>query len=549
MVVRVTLVITITICSIYLPPKSKFTKDELQNLINQLPEPYIILGDFNGHNPLWGGNHTNGAGKITEDLIQQNQLYIFNDGSYTYLHPGHGTYSAIDLTLCSPSLAPSFDWEVTKDTMSSDHFPIFLTAATSESDTTSKYWNFKRADWHKFTEMCNEQLTPEQDMSIESFTDALHNICNKTIPKTKQRSKPNNQWFDQECKNSIQDRKKAQRQYFKQRTAENLKAYKISRARAKRIIKQKKRESWKSYVSSITEGTPPNTIWKMIRKMKNKGQRTFSHLKLGQMKIETKKDIVNTLAETFLENSSSNKYNTTFLEHKYSSEQEQLDFTSDNLEVYNKPLSLSEIKQAIDILKYTSAGPDEIHNEIIKHLPQPAVLLLLKLFNKIWQTGSFPDSWRTSTIIPIPKPGKDHSNPSNYRPIALTSCICKVLERIINKRLTYFLEVNNLLAEEQNGFRQNRSTIDHLIKLEKHIKDSFSMKQHTIAVFFDIEKAYDTVWRHGVIRDLHDMGLRGLLPTFINNFLKQRSFHVKSGQTSSDCKNPENGLPQGSILS
>ena len=70
----------------------------------------------------------------------------------------------------------------------------------------------------------------------------------------------------------------------------------------------------------------------------------------------------------------------------------------------------------------------------------------LEIFNNIWKTGNIPKSWKEATVIPIPKPDKDHTDPTNYRPIALTSCICKTMERMINDRLTWFLEANNIIT-------------------------------------------------------------------------------------------------------
>ena len=78
---------------------------------------------------------------------------------------------------------------------------------------------------------------------------------------------------------------------------------------------------------------------------------------------------------------------------------------------------------------------------MLKHLPDTFVVTLLNIFNYIWTTGKFPDGWQYATIIPIPKPGKDPAEPNNYRPIALTSCLCKTLERMINKRLTWFFRI------------------------------------------------------------------------------------------------------------
>ena len=73
---------------------------------------------------------------------------------------------------------------------------------------------------------------------------------------------------------------------------------------------------------------------------------------------------------------------------------------------------------------------DQIHYQILKHLPEASLQCLLKVFNIIWETGEFPPSWREATIIPIAKQGKDAKDPNNYGPIALTSCVCKTMERL-----------------------------------------------------------------------------------------------------------------------
>ena len=112
------------------------------------------------------------------------------------------------------------------------------------------------------------------------------------------------------------------------------------------------------------------------------------------------------------------------------------------------------------------------------------------------QQGFFPESWRLATVIPIPKPGKDHAEPTNYRPIALTSCLCKTLERMINKRRVWYLESNNVITKLQSGFRAERSTNDNLVRLETFIRDAFIKREHVVAVFFDLEKAYNTTWRY-----------------------------------------------------
>ena len=220
-----------------------------------------------------------------------------------------------------------------------------------------------------------------------------------------------------------------------------------------------------------------------------------------------------------------------------------------NDEDCNNPFKLSELTNAIKISNDTATGPDEIHYQMLKHLPENARVTILQIFNDIWTTGVFPESWRLATIIPIQKPGKNPAEPTNYRPIALTSCLCKTLERMINKRLVWYLESNNLITPIQSGFRSESSTNDHLIRLETFIRDAFVNREHVVAVFFDLEKAYDTTWRYGILKDLHDLGLKGRLPMFIQSFLEDRTIQVRVGSTLSDLNDQEQGVPQGSILS
>ena len=95
------------------------------------------------------------------------------------------------------------------------------------------------------------------------------------------------------------------------------------------------------------------------------------------------------------------------------------------------------------------------------------------------------------------------------------------------------------------GFRRQRSTLDHLTGLETYIRNAFIKNQHVV----DLDKAHDTTWKHGSLKDLYDMGLRGHLPEFISNFLQDRHFQVRVGSALLDRHEKEMGIPQGSILS
>ena len=125
--------------------------------------------------------------------------------------------------------------------------------------------------------------------------------------------------------------------------------------------------------------------------------------------------------------------------------------------MYNDVFTLHELKHAIKVSRDTSPGIDTVHYQLLKHLPEDSLLLLLYIFNHIWLTQDFPTSWKTAIIIPVPKPGKVLSDPGSYRPIALTSCLCKTMERMVNSRLTWYLERHKVITEHQSGFRRRRS--------------------------------------------------------------------------------------------
>ena len=197
-----------------------------------------------------------------------------------------------------------------------------------------------------------------------------------------------------------------------------------------------------------------------------------------------------------------------------------------------------------------SVGPDQLHYDFFRYISEASLLQILRAFNILWQHHTFPESWKESVVIALQKPGKDRTNPNNYRPIALTSCFGKILERMVGKRLSYTLEKNNMLSKFQCGFRPNHSPVDHLLRLETDIRQGFKHKQHTIVVFLDIKKAYDMVHKPALIQKIHKLGIRGHMAYYLYNFLSgTRRFRVRFRSLYSDTQDLENGLPQGSCLS
>ena len=116
----------------------------------------------------------------------------------------------------------------------------------------------------------------------------------------------------------------------------------------------------------------------------------------------------------------------------------------------NKDFSLQELNDALESLKNNkSPGPDKITNEMLQHLGPIAKAKLLEIYNNSWKKGQVPQIWKEANMMPVHKPGKKRNEASSYRPISLTSCIGKTMERMINTRLSWYLESNNIITPEQ----------------------------------------------------------------------------------------------------
>ena len=126
-------------------------------------------------------------------------------------------------------------------------------------------------------------------------------------------------------------------------------------------------------------------------------------------------------------------------------------------------------------------------------------------------------------MTPIRKKEKHQKKVTSYRPISPTSCIAKTIEQIINKRLLWHLEGNNLLAREQARFRQFQSTEDQTTYLSQEVEDAFQQQKMVYAAWIDLQKAFDRVWTDGLIVK---NGIIGNMFKWIKSFLHNRRARV-----------------------
>ena len=221
----------------------------------------------------------------------------------------------------------------------------------------------------------------------------------------------------------------------------------------------------------------------------------------------------------------------------------------ENNAIINGNITFGETVKIITKLKSKKAvGVDYIPNEIIK---QPGLhYALFKLFVSIFDKGIVPSIWLKAIINPIPKgSSKDPYVPLNYRGISLLSCISKTYTSLINERINKFCEQNDLLVDEQNGFRKGRSCADHLFTLTSVIRNRLSEKKSTFCAFIDMEKAFDFLDRNLLLYRLLLYKIDGKLFKSIRALYGHTSACVKLNANFSSWFMSNCGVRQGDSLS
>ncbi|CAC5400747.1 unnamed protein product [Mytilus coruscus] len=201
----------INIVNVYRPPNQDIKFNDYQEVLHNLSDNIVLLGDFNSRSSMWGSSTTDSNGNIIEKVIDQNNMIILNDGTGTF-QTVTGNRTQIDLTLVSASLANDSQWSVLDDQLGSDHFPVLtvLNAKPVKNKVcTPQRWIYDKADWHRFTTLCNEiniDNIKHDDIEIfnQNFCEVVTKIADETIPKTSGtvHTGKNCPWWNDDCTNA-----------------------------------------------------------------------------------------------------------------------------------------------------------------------------------------------------------------------------------------------------------------------------------------------------------------------------------------------------------
>ena len=207
------------------------------------------------------------------------------------------------------------------------------------------------------------------------------------------------------------------------------------------------------------------------------------------------------------------------------------------------------LRRLISERKNTAPGDDQVSYKILKQLPDNIIENLCELIQESLKRGKIPTCWKKAKVCMLPKPGKDHTNIKNYRPLSLTSCIGKLGEIIVKEHLIKHCEDLNVFRNTQGAYRTKRSTVDNLLCLTQHAFSEVLWKRPTAAVFLDVQQAFDAVWHKGLLYRLQENKVPMWIIKWTKDYLKNRELKIEYHQAVADSFVPSAGVPQGGVIS
>lgn len=527
---------------------------EIRSLVTQ-NSPYFVIGDLNARHRSWNCVKNNKAGTILCQEASHSGFNINFPDSPTFIPAGRGSPSTLDIVLSNNLV--NMSKPIVHNELSSDHLPVTFEISLSADPVanTATVRCYARADWLAFQRLINTKLCPNDPMfsnirdengvntALNFFKDALLDAESFAVPLITPRPYDVAQIPD-ETKLLIQLRNRRRRQWMRTRDP-MLKQIVLSlNDRIRGDCANARFSKFSHTLATMERGD--NKLWRFTLK---KTTKYSPPLRSGDTLYACPKEKAKLLAESFAlahnNQATSDRDTVEAVERSV----EQIDLSppvADNSWLVRP----KEIATIIRNLKPKKApGHDGIKNMLLKRLPRKGYVVLAKIFSACLKLCYFPADWKHAIVVAIPKTNKDHSIPSNYRPISLLPTLSKLFERVILTRIEKHLETVRLIPHEQFGFQKGHSTSHQIVRMVKEVKRNFQQGKSSGLILLDVEKAYDSVWQEAI---LHKM-LLGNFPMSIlkimRSFLKDRSFQVAVNGCTSDQMSVPFGVPQGSVLS
>ena len=536
----------------------------------------IMIGDLNGRIGLISDNEKldipkrksedpiiNEMGKEIINFCNDTSLIItngrFESGRCTYhcLQGMEIRKSVIDYVILSESLIDNLqNMMIDEPTLYTDHSPVKLKLCIpikpKPTINTNGYKNFSQNSikgpnkWTKesesnfdiniFENECRELLQSIKDKE-EITTSEIYETLTKNMEKASQKNKITKSIikYSDETRMHRREYKMHVDKWKQNKTNENLKSLLISKKTALHNIKKEKRQLKAKRMKDLK-----------IAKLEGDTKRYWNLMNHNKKKRK-KKCITSLKANDFLEQNNQEIRTTQSKVINISDRIKYIRLTKFRDHTLESDITYEEIRETISSAKNSKvSGPDGLVYEMFKQNSNDIIEILYHLFNSIYNEEIIP--WTTSWNLPTHKKG-DKNLVSSYRCINLSSCVEKLLTKIINTRLCKWLDDNNIIHAAQTGFRKGNSVLDNILLLREIIQVYSNNRRPLYLCFIDLSKAFDTIPKEILKSKIKAYLPHSKVTSLIIRLINEKKIQILFNQEVTEPFDLVNGIPQGDSLS
>ena len=551
-------------------PKNDTSIREMMNICTQHYNDVLICGDFNYPKINWKDNSVNAGPYSSEcrfiDCIEDNYL-IQHQKEFTRKR-GEDEPSLIDLVItsnnqtqtipvCEAPLGKSdhvvLRWDYLLSVDEHDEVPI-----TKKNFFKGNYEAIKSA--YKCVNWDNILLKGKDDLSlinidemVETFYCAINKVIETNVPLCKPKDKTNEIWWTKELLKSTKKKYHCWKRFQNSKKHTLYLQYCKQRNKTAKDIRRAKRDFEKKIAKDSK--TNPKVFYKYCNAKSGKKSHVIRLKDKDGNLVHCNKENANVL----------NKYFSSVYQKE--EDEKELIFNSatpllyseadqDPIEMnFNSTTKICDIEIDEDeLLHYLkkldpnkSTTPFCVHPRVLKEAAEELSHPITLIYKASLHQGRLPDCWKQGFVTPIHKSGDRHL-PTNYRPITITSNLCRLLEKIIKSKMMEHVLNNNLLSKDQHGFVNGRSCLSNLLQTLDELIDSYDKGEIIDEIFLDFAKAFDKVPHQRLLLKLKKYGIDGKLLCWIESFLLSRKQYVRIRDIISDEGKVNSGVPQGSVL-
>ena len=559
------------VTSYYAPPHGSRHKSTLNIKLIEKSLNYkhaAILGDLNARHIDLGCLGSNLNGKHLRNFLLDTDHLIANDTSNpTFFHVAHNFSDCLDYCIVTKDLLPHIINCSTSKDLGSDHLPLAVIFKNQHrvihSNNDNNTLNYKLTNWDHFQENLKDKHKGKMPSKINTTDDLEHftnnfieDIKSALVESTPKHRTPNpaNPRLPPQVLRLINTRRHLRKTQKSNNSTELRKEINELNKAIKKEIESVKKEIMSNKISVIEKGTKDPNFWPTVKSLLNTNKNFQTTIIQNGSQLTTPIEKADAFAAHFksiftesIEDPVHSNFHS-MLSNQLPNFQDKSQ--RDPEHPLTKNINISHITKNLKKTKSDSApGPDKITYRTLKNLPLASLNKLAVIYNAVLDLAHFPLAFKTSIITVVPKPGKDPTLVTSYRPITLTSTVGKLLEKIINSRLSYFASQQNIIKTNQTGFRQNYEAAQNVVHLIQDTVQNFNNNKNKLLITFDLKQAFDRTWHEGLLHTVFT-NTSCHFTKIINSFLSNRKINIRiNGTLSSLAFSPIQGVPQGSSLS